>query len=214
VSAKEGETRREIDLGWLQPDDLVTFAVFNEVGEDFTAFFSATSNGRPFGETREGSLGASLQRPVEKIVFVRTFTADGDEVGEVGCDLPGKVDEALPYARLAASEDDSGRFSPKRWPDVAISIATIFAWAVAVVGCLLVFPLVVFEGCRHARGLIPLVGALAGAVALIVVLPVSSTGDGVLVVGAVGFLVATVWHCAWGTSKRASIGASAAAEPR
>jgi hypothetical protein len=197
LSAQEGKTKREVDLGWLEPDDLITYAVLNEVGEDFIVSFDSTSNGRAFGVPNEGSLGVALQGPEGRIVFVRTFTADGQEVGPVGCALPRRVDDALPYSRLAASEDDSGEFSPRRGPDLLISIATILGWALAVLGVVLLVPLFVLEVHRHARGLIPFLGVLGGAIALIVLVPVSSAEDKVLVLGIACFGLATVRHLSW-----------------
>ena len=46
-----------VPLGWLSPDDRITFAVFNRVGRDYVADFRATSNGDPFGEVSIGDLG-------------------------------------------------------------------------------------------------------------------------------------------------------------
>lgn len=195
LSAVE-EARRTIRLGWLRPDDRVTFAVFNSTGEDVVIDFQAASNNKDFGYT-DGTLGASKEGPVGKFVFVRTFTAGGAPIGEAGCEHPDEVDKTFAYVPLldasskwskGAARKESGTFTPDHSPDRLVDGVTVLSWVLAIVGFLLVLPFAILELRHHEWRFLPLLGGLASIVAIAPVL--DSVGDRILVIGILAYVLA------------------------
>jgi hypothetical protein len=198
------ETRRlggpvRVSLGWLEPDDRITYAVYNQFGRDFTANFYSESNGRRFGTVEIGSLGESREAPIHRFAFVKSFTADRDPIGFAGCKPPDRIDAPTPAFLLSdafSAERSDGRggtqfFRPSHAPDwVGWSVARL-AWLVGIAGFVLILPLLLYEigsGGRVALGLLALG---TGVITLVNELPgPDSVGEAVKFLGLTSYGIA------------------------
>jgi hypothetical protein len=182
-SDSSSPARTPISLGWLRPEDRITFEYFNSAGPDVVPDFRATSNGAEFLASTKGSEAfAEISAPVGKYPYVRSFTAAGDPLGNVGCQHGDRIaDEAGPYIRLPDDLRNGGRsearptFSPPEGLDAIDVAAPILIAIVAGIGFLLAIPILVFEWRRHGGGfLVVAIGTAAGALAIAEALPLDS----------------------------------------
>jgi hypothetical protein len=127
-----GDDNRTLDLGWLAPQDLITFQSRNDTGS-FAWGFKLLIDDRPpivdeAGSAAPGAQGAydGLVRPYQ-LTHRRTYDATGGLVGDTGCQGP----DPLAATRPAVAG---------RPPSVALpaSVYAVAAWLLAHLSLVLV----------------------------------------------------------------------------
>jgi hypothetical protein len=121
-----------VDLGWLAPDDRVTLQARNGAGDSSWGFVVRV-DGRDIlrdvdgrvGGLRAGGAGALLR---EHLTHVRTLTAAGHDVGEVGCQ------DALPALAGARLTGDARFHATGGWLTWTAWLADRLRWVLVATG--------------------------------------------------------------------------------
>ena len=133
--ADDTYARRRADLGWLAGGDLVTFHARNASG-DADWLFEVEIDGdhfhtyrRPLDERGHLLVSAEDAGPV----YFETVTADGKELGDLGCPNARRV---LKFARKLDLPTQLGRFHRNDLVAVLATFAVIMGWAMGGLGTL------------------------------------------------------------------------------
>ncbi|HEY7455909.1 MAG TPA: hypothetical protein VH703_01435 [Solirubrobacterales bacterium] len=154
----EGEASQSFDLGWLRPDDRISIALVNLSQPVANVFYRGIVNGDREFAFKKGSLAAPgiSVHSRRRYVFERTYSADGDLIGGAGCQRSRFVVREVEYMRLIGDTRParSGRasgglrpasFEPDRSMNALDTAGHVGPWALAVIGIVLMTPLVLRE---------------------------------------------------------------------
>lgn len=188
---------RVLDLGRMPPDTRVFVSVLSSNHHPAWSI-EMRSNGGGFYESRRGHAKTPLapRTEADQIVFVRAFTAEGDELGSIGCQDVEVVSESdvpryIPSPDEKKTEEVGEEESPFQPRDPPYGwIATVGRWSLiplAVLGALLTIAIgptrrLIQKHWRWASGALAFLASIAtaffgvlGPAALVTTLTVSGT---------------------------------------
>jgi hypothetical protein len=188
LSLAAGEGAKTVDLGWLGPEDRIYLSQYNERGGAAWGF--KVSNGEVVLNFSDGHAGVTGHGAGPYgIAMAKLVTANGDEIGTVGCAPPVLVSDSVvayqqsPDMRAVLKRDEEAPlWDPPRFPYALIENLADLVPLFALAG------FIAAVSIARVRALIRRHRAISGAVGLLQLLLglTTSTGSQVLLVWFLG----------------------------
>jgi hypothetical protein len=134
VAVRRTGDEATIDLGWLDPDALITLQARNGTG-DSSWGFTVKVNGRQVLTDADGRVGALPARVdgalrTEQVTHKHTITAAGHDVGDIGCQ------DAVPAMSEARRTSDAMFDATGEWLTASTWLSDRLRWLLVGVGLL------------------------------------------------------------------------------